>query len=99
MCADRQGARQLSAAASRQGLETVYLGIEEQDAWGAKFPEFYRCIPYNNETRRNLGYLRAMEEGCETLICIDDDNFPTEDSGALGRGHRVPFTRRSRSSR
>jgi hypothetical protein len=72
-------ARQLSAEATRRGLETVYLGIEEQDAWGAQFPEFYRCIPYNNETRRNLGYLRALEDGCETLLCIDDDNFPTSD--------------------
>ncbi len=67
----------LSVEATRQGLETVYLSIEEQDAWGARFPEFYRCIPYNNETRRNLGYLRALEEGCATLLCIDDDNFPT----------------------
>jgi hypothetical protein len=69
----------LSREATRQGLETVYLGIEEQDEWGKKFPEFYRCIPYNNETRRNLGYLRALEDGCQTLICIDDDNFPTTD--------------------
>lgn len=72
-------ARELSVEATRKGLETVFLGIEEQDAWGAQFPDFYRCIPYNNETRRNLGYLRALEDGCETLICIDDDNFPTSD--------------------
>jgi hypothetical protein len=72
-------ARELCVEATRRGLETVYLGVEEQDAWGARFPEFYRCIPFNNETRRNLGYLRALEDGCEVLLCIDDDNFPTAD--------------------
>jgi hypothetical protein len=80
-------ARALSAEATRKGLETVYLGIEDQDTWGAKFPEFYRCIPYNNETRRNLGYLRALADGCETLICIDDDNFPTADDFIGGHLH------------
>ena len=71
--------RQLCEDASRKGLESVYFGIEEQDILGARHPEFYACIPYNNETRRNLGYLRALEDGCQTLISIDDDNFPTED--------------------
>lgn len=80
-------ARLLSEAATRQGLETVYLGMEEQDAWGKKFPDFYRCLPYDNETRRNLGYLRAMEEGCATLICIDDDNYPTQDDFIGGHLH------------
>lgn len=80
-------ARRLSADATRKGLETVYVGIDEQDEWGEKFPGFYRCIPYNNETRRNLGYLRAMEDGCEVLICIDDDNFPTDDDFIGGHLH------------
>ena len=61
------------------GLETYYLDIPSQDEWGKRFPEFYRRIPYNNETRRNIGYLYALEQGCERLISIDDDNFPTGD--------------------
>jgi hypothetical protein len=80
-------ARQLSAEVSRKGLETVFLGIEEQYAWGAMFQEFYCCLPYNNETRRNLGYLRALEDGCETLICINDNNFPTADDFFGGHMH------------
>lgn len=62
-----------------RGLETKYLSISDQDAWGAEFPEFYKRIPYDNETRRNIGYLHALADGCEVLISIDDDNFPTED--------------------
>ncbi len=64
---------------SVDGLETEYLDIARQDAWGKRFPELYARIPYNNETRRNIGYLHALEDGCEILISIDDDNWPTTD--------------------
>lgn len=64
---------------TKSGLETIYLSIEDQDRWGKFFPDFYKNIPYNNETRRNIGYLHALEDGCERIISIDDDNFPTKD--------------------
>lgn len=72
-------AQELCRRISDQGLEVCYLDIPEQDNWGANFPEFYARIPYNNETRRNIGYLRALQDGCERLISIDDDNWPTQD--------------------
>jgi reversibly glycosylated polypeptide len=62
-----------------KGLESVYLDVEQQDRWGRRCKDFYIRIPYNNETRRNIGYLHALEDGCQTLISIDDDNFPTDD--------------------
>lgn len=70
---------QVVAEANKGGLETIYLDIAAQDEWGRRVPEFYRRIPYNNETRRNIAYLCALEDGCDILLCIDDDNFPTED--------------------
>lgn len=69
----------LAKTVSDKGLETLYLDIKAQDSWGKRCLPFYERIPYNNETRRNIGYLCAMEDGCETLISIDDDNFPMED--------------------
>lgn len=63
---------------SDQGLETVYMDIPAQDAWGKRL-EFYVQIPYNNDGRRVIGYLKALEEKCQLLISIDDDNFPTND--------------------
>jgi len=61
------------------GLETHFLDIPCQDEWGKRFPDFYKCIPYNNESRRNIGYLLALENGCKRMISIDDDNFPADD--------------------
>jgi len=72
---------------SNRGLQVTYLSIEAQDAWGVgPYRPLYERIPYNNETRRNIGYLHALEQGCERLICIDDDNFPVDDDDLIG-GH------------
>jgi len=69
---------EIASEINNRGLETVYLDIQAQDEWGRRCTDFYKRIPYNNETRRNIGYLRALEDNCEILISIDDDNFPTD---------------------
>lgn len=61
------------------GLEVTYIDVEMQNNWGKDFPDFYNRLPFNNETRRNIGFLYALQQGCERLISIDDDNWPTED--------------------
>ena len=71
-------AAQLASDVSKKGLETVYFDIAQQDEWGKAFP-FYKLIPYNTDGRRVFGYLKALEEGCQTMVSIDDDNFPTAD--------------------
>jgi Reversibly glycosylated polypeptide len=68
----------LAREISKNGLETTYFDIAQQDAWGRSFP-LYDLIPYNTDGRRVFGYLKALEEGCEILIAMDDDNFPAED--------------------
>jgi len=82
---------------NRKGLETHFLDIESQKRWGKSFSELYRRIPYDNESRRNIGYLHALEFGCKRLISIDDDNFPNEDdflgyhmlTGNMHEGHLI----------
>lgn len=68
----------LAREVSAKGLETVYFDVEQQDAWG-KSLALYNLIPYNTDGRRIFGYLRALEDGCEVMLSMDDDNFPAED--------------------
>ena len=64
---------------TNQGLHTEFLDCDRQEALASRFSPFYERLPWNNETRRNLGYLCALEKGCSRLISIDDDNWPTGD--------------------
>ena len=68
----------LAAEITGLGLETVYFDVDAQDAWGRQFA-LYPMIPYNTDGRRVFGYLRALEEGCQRMISIDDDNYPLLD--------------------
>lgn len=58
------------------GIEVDYLNVEQQKAYMAAYPELDAHLPFNSVQRRNIGHLKAYEEGCHTLITIDDDNFP-----------------------
>lgn len=69
----------LARELTSKGLETIFLDIETQKEWGKRYPKFFGRLPFNNETRRNIGYLHALAEGCDRLISIDDDNWPTKD--------------------
>ena len=71
-------AASLANEISRKGLETSYFDIAQQDEWGKAF-SLYGLIPYNTDGRRIFGYLKALEEGCDLLLSMDDDNFPTQD--------------------
>ena len=82
-----KGAKHLCQKVSDQGLETIYLDIASQNKIGKKFEEFYKRLPLRNESRRNIGFLAAYEDGAEVLISIDDDNFPLE-SDFIG-GHSI----------
>lgn len=84
------GTPKICGEVSAQGLRTTFLDCAEQDKWGARYPAFYNRLPWDNETRRNVGYLRALEEGCDRLVSIDDDNWPTGDD-FIG-GHLITGT-------
>ena len=93
-------AARLCADINANGLEVCFLDVAAQNAWGARVPEFYARLPFNNETRRNIGYLCALEAGCEILICLDDDNFPGDDdfigghmnTGTIWNGPKISET-------
>lgn len=77
----------------KQGLDVVYLDPESQQQWLQRFPDLDAIIPWNTDNRRNVGFLRALEEDCRVLVSIDDDNYPLPHSdfyaGHIETGSRV----------
>lgn len=42
------------------------------------FGAFSELLPVGHYVRKNLGYLAALEAGCEWIVETDDDNYPLE---------------------
>ena len=51
----------------------VFLGVEEQKSLGYHILDF---LPYKSYTRKNIGYLYAIEHGAKVIYDTDDDNAP-----------------------
>jgi len=50
-----------------------YLGVDEQNGLPYKTVKY---LPYNSYTRKNIGYLYAIEHGAKVILDTDDDNEP-----------------------
>lgn len=68
-------AEYLAALFRRWGFRAEYVGVDAQRRWLARYPELDRIIPYDSDNRRNIGFLMALERGCDILLSIDDDNY------------------------
>ena len=62
----------------KRGIRISRPTLEEQDAFIKKL-NLSHIIPHNSDNRRNIGFLMALENGCDFLISIDDDNFCRDD--------------------
>lgn len=60
----------------KQGFHIICPTLDDQDKYLKKLGSIFHTIPYNSDSRRNIGYLMAYELGDEVIISIDDDNFP-----------------------
>lgn len=49
--------------------------LHEQEDFLNKLGSISSIIPYNSDNRRNIGYLMALDDGCDFIISIDDDNY------------------------
>lgn len=63
------------AEAKQKGFHVFCPTLSEQEELLAKWGAPADYIPYNTDNRRNIGFLLALELGCERMISIDDDNF------------------------
>ncbi|EPB78428.1 hypothetical protein ANCCEY_02494 [Ancylostoma ceylanicum] len=50
-----------------------FLGVEDQQRLGYRI---VRNLPYRSYTRKNIGYLYAIERGAQWIYDTDDDNKP-----------------------
>jgi hypothetical protein len=55
--------------------DVQYLDVNDQILYLKRFPELNRHLVYNSIQRRNIALIFAYEQGAETIITIDDDNF------------------------
>ncbi len=53
----------------------AYLGIEDQQAYLERYPALWKHLPFNSIQRRNVGLLKAWEDGADIVITVDDDNW------------------------
>ena len=56
----------------------TFLSINKQLNLGFKYS---KICPYNSYSRKNIGYLYAVNEGSEIIFDTDDDNIPNEKFG------------------
>jgi hypothetical protein len=86
------------AALSRETYPCEYLDIEAQRQYlEPRFPELWRHLRFDSIQRRNVGILRAWENGADTIITIDDDNWMMNQDfvslhGRVGQTVEMPVT-------
>jgi len=71
-------------AARRDGFDVRCPDLEEQVAFLRRLALPDDFVPWNSDNRRNVGFLMALDAGCEVLISIDDDNFCRSDTDFVG---------------
>jgi hypothetical protein len=64
-----------AAEARRFGFRVECPTLEAQESYLARLDVPADFVPWNTDNRRNVGFLQALESGCDVLISIDDDNF------------------------
>ena len=60
---------------AKRGFDVHCPNLAEQESYLKKFGQFGQLVPYNSDNRRNIGFLMALEWGCDVLLSIDDDNY------------------------
>ena len=60
------------------GIECEYLGPAAQGAFLSPWPALRDHLPWNCIQRRNVAVLKAVCDGADAVVTIDDDNFIAE---------------------
>lgn len=73
-----EAGRYCRGLADKFGFPVAYLDLAAQERSLAPYPELASLVPLNSGARKLLGGFLAWRDGCDTLILVDDDNFPTD---------------------
>lgn len=60
---------------SERHYPCTYLGVEDQQTYLERYPALWNHLPFNSIQRRNVGLLKAWEDGADIIITVDDDNW------------------------
>ena len=74
------------------GVECEYMDVAAQRVFMRDYPLLDAHLPWNCVQRRNVALLKAVRDGAQTVITIDDDNFiaaPDYFGGHLLTGHEA----------
>ena len=69
------GTREYCASIAARYCPCEYLDIEAQKSYLERFPRLWEHLRFDSIQRRNIGMLKAYENGADVLITIDDDNL------------------------
>ena len=61
-------------------LDCVFLDVKAQQK---RWPRLSRLLPWDSYSRKNMGYVYALQNGYDVIAESDDDTVPYDDWGAL----------------
>jgi hypothetical protein len=72
-----------------------YLGLDDQRQYLQKYPSLWDHLPFDSIQRRNIGLLKAWEDGADVVITVDDDNWMLNHDfvrlhGVVGQSPELP---------
>lgn len=62
------------------GIECEYLDPAAQESFLGPWPRLREHLPWNCIQRRNVAVLKAVCDGADAIVTIDDDNYVAEDN-------------------
>lgn len=65
--------------ARETGIECEYLDPASQERFLARWPDLREHLPWNCIQRRNVAILKAVCDGADAVVTVDDDNFVAEE--------------------
>lgn len=69
------GTREYCESIASRYYPCEYLDIEDQKTYLERFPRLWDHLRFDSIQRRNIGILKAYENGADVVITIDDDNL------------------------